>query len=64
MGHHYLLIYYLKRITQQVSRRTQTPLKKEEIGKKVGKVIDRYKVGKRFTVTIEEGTFFYERNDY
>ena len=53
----------LKRIAKQVSRRTQTLLKKEEIGKKVGKVIDRYKVGKHFTVAIGEGTFSYERDE-
>ena len=53
----------LKRIAKEVSRRTQTPLKEEEIGKKVGKVIDRYKMGKHFTVTIREGTFSYERNE-
>ncbi len=53
----------LKRIAKEVFRRTQTPLKKEEIGKKVGKVIDRYKVGKHFTVTIGEGSFSYERNE-
>ncbi len=52
-----------KRIAKEVSRRTQTPLKKEEIGKKVGKVMDRYKMGKHFTVTIGEGTFSYERNE-
>jgi transposase len=53
----------LKRIAKEVSRRTQTPLKKEEIGKKVGKVIDRYKMGKHFAVTIGEGSFSYERNE-
>jgi hypothetical protein len=53
----------LERIAKEVLRRTQTPLKKEEIGKKVGKVIDRYKMGKHFTVTIGEGTFSYERNE-
>jgi hypothetical protein len=53
----------LKRIAREVSRRTQTPLKKEEIGKKVGKVIDRYKMGKDLTVTIGEGTFSYQRNE-
>jgi len=52
-----------KRIAKEVLRRTQTPLKKEEIGKKVGKVMNRYKVGKHFTVTIGEGTFSYERNE-
>ncbi|RPJ11914.1 MAG: IS1634 family transposase [Deltaproteobacteria bacterium] len=53
----------LKRIAREVARRTQTPLKKEEIGKKVGKVINRYKVGKHFRMTIGEGTFSYERNE-
>jgi transposase len=53
----------LKRIAREVARRTQTPLKKDEIGKKVGKVINRYKVGKHFTMTIGEGTFSYERNE-
>jgi transposase len=53
----------LKRIAREVARRTQTPLKKDEIGKKVGKVLNRYKVGKHFTMTIGEGTFSYERNE-
>jgi transposase len=53
----------LKRIANEVLRRTQTPLKKEEIGKKVGKVTGRYKMGKHFTVSIGEGTFSYERNE-
>jgi len=53
----------LKRIAKEVSRRTQTPFKKEEIDKKVGKVIDRYKMGKHFRVTIGEGVFSYERNE-
>jgi transposase len=53
----------LKRIAKEVSRRTRTPLKKEEIGKKVGKVIDRYRMGKHFTVMIGDGTFSYQRNE-
>jgi transposase len=53
----------LKRIANEVLRRTQTPLKKEEIGKKVGKVMGQYKMGKHFTVSIGEGTFSYERNE-
>jgi transposase len=53
----------LRRIGREVARRTQSPLKKEEIGKKVGKVINRYKVGKHFTMTIGEGTFSYERDE-
>jgi hypothetical protein len=53
----------LEKIVREVSRRTRSPLGKEEIGKRVGKVIGRYKMGKHFTVTIGEGTFSYERNE-
>ncbi len=53
----------LERISKQVARRTQKPLGKEEIGKKVGKVIGRFKVGKHFTVTIEENRFSFVRNE-
>src|SRR3989339_75203 len=53
----------LERISKQVARRTKKPLGKEEIGKKVGKVIDRFKVGKHFTVTIEENRFSFVRNE-
>jgi transposase len=53
----------LGRIARQVARRTRTPLGKEEIGKKVGKGIARFKVGKHFTVTIGEGNFSFVRNE-
>lgn len=53
----------LRRIGREVGRRTRTPLKQDEIGKKVGKVIGRYKVGKHFTITMGEGSFSYERNE-
>ena len=53
----------LERISKEVARRTQKPLGKDEIGKKVGKVIDRFKVGKHFTVTIEENRFSFVRNE-
>jgi len=53
----------LERISKQVARRTKKPLGKDEIGKKVGKVIDRFKVGKHFTVTIEEDRFPFVRNE-
>jgi len=53
----------LERISKQVARRTQKPLGKDEIGKKVGKVIDRFKVGKHFTLTIEENRFSFVRNE-
>lgn len=53
----------LERISKEVARRTKKPLGKDEIGKKVGKVIDRFKVGKHFTVTIEENRFSFVRNE-
>jgi len=51
----------LEKIATQVARRTKTPLDKAEIGKKVGKVINRYKVGKHFAVMIEDGAFSFSR---
>ncbi|HVN24424.1 MAG TPA: IS1634 family transposase [Syntrophorhabdales bacterium] len=53
----------LERIERQVARRTRTPLDKAEIGKKVGGVLKRFKVGKHFKVTIGEGTFSFARNE-
>jgi len=51
----------LEKIAKEVARRTKTPLDKAEIGKKVGKVINRYKVGKHFAVMIEDGAFSFFR---
>jgi transposase len=53
----------LARIAREVVRRSQTPLGKDEIGIKVGKVIGRFKVGKHFRFTIEEGIFEWKRNE-
>jgi len=53
----------LERIAKEAARRTNKLLTKEEIGIKVGKVINRYKVGKHFHLKIEEGTFGWERNE-
>ena len=43
----------LARIAAAVARRTKTPMTADEIGVKVGKIINHYKVGKHFTLTIE-----------
>jgi transposase len=51
----------LEKIVHQVRRRTRTPLSRAEIGQKVGGVINRFKVGKHFEITIEEGVFRYAR---
>jgi transposase len=51
----------LAKIAAEVERRTQTPLSADEIGVKVGKVLNRHKVGKHFTLTIEDNRFGYTR---
>jgi len=53
----------LERIERQAARRTRTPLDKAEIGKKVGGVLKRFKMGKHFSLTIGEGTFSFVRNE-
>ncbi len=44
----------LNRIKREVNRRTKKLLNKAEIGVKVGKVLNKYKVGKHFELTIED----------
>ena len=51
----------LEKIRLEVSRRTKTPLSAAEIGQKVGKVINRHKVGKHFEVSIADGHFHFTR---
>jgi transposase len=53
----------LEKIAAQVARRTKTPLSADEIGVKVGKVINRHKVGKHFTLTIQDNLLHFERNE-
>lgn len=53
---------YLLKIAAEVKRRSKRPLTESEIGVKVGKVLNRYKVGKHFTLTIADGLFQWERN--
>lgn len=50
-------------ITRTVARRTKTLLGKAEIGKKVGSVINRFKVAKHFTFNIEDGSFAFARSE-
>lgn len=50
-------------ISQQVARRTKSPLDKAEIGVKVGKVINRYKMAKHFILHIDDSSFTWERNE-
>ena len=51
----------LAKIAREAARRTRTPFTDDEIGVKVGKVINRHKVGKHFQWTIAKGRFTYER---
>ena len=51
----------LEKLVKQVQRRTKTPLSGAEIGQKLGKVINRFKMGKHFETHIEDGYFSYAR---
>ena len=53
----------LEKIAGQVARRTKKPFGKDEIGLKVGKIINRFKVGKHFQLRIEDGHFAWERDE-
>ena len=46
-----------ERIQAELARRKRTPLPAAEIGRKVGRVLDRYKMGKHFETTIAGGVF-------
>ncbi len=54
----------LERIVRQVARRTKTALSAAEIGKKVGRVVNRFKMGKHFELTIKDGMFQYARRPH
>lgn len=48
----------------QATARSKRPLRgKDRIGVRVGKVLDRYKVGKHFQLEIGEESFSYQRNE-
>ena len=52
-----------ERIQAEVTRRKRTPLTAAEIGRKAGRVQDRYKMGKHFETTIGEGVFRWQRRE-
>ncbi|MDE0105234.1 MAG: IS1634 family transposase [Bryobacterales bacterium] len=52
-----------QRIQREVGRRTKKPLKKDQIGVKVGRQAGRYKMAKHFRTTIEDSCFQYERDE-
>ena len=51
----------LQKITAQCSRRIRKPLGDQEIAIKVGKVLDKHKVGKHFEILISDNTLSYQR---
>jgi transposase len=51
----------LSKLQSQVSRRTKTPLDKAEIGKKLGAIVNRYKMAKHFYLTVEDNLFSFSR---
>ena len=53
----------LGKIERQVKRRTRTPLSGEEIALKLGKVLNKYKMGKHFQTRIEDGRFEWSRDE-
>ena len=53
----------LKKLTAEVSRRTKTPLTEAQIGVKVGKVLNAFKVGKHFEIKIAPGKLEWSRKE-
>lgn len=53
----------LQKIQAEVSRRTKTPLSAAQIGVKVGKVLNSFKVGKHFEVKIAENSLEWTRKE-
>lgn len=53
----------LERVAAEVARRTHKATTAAEIGVKVGKIINRHKVGKHFTLTIEDNRLHFQRNE-
>lgn len=53
----------LEGIAREAARRKRTPLTAAEIGKKVGAVMNQFKMGKHFELTIQEGAFAYARRE-
>jgi transposase len=51
----------LEKVRAEAARRTKTPPSAAQIGRKVGKVINRHEVGKHFEITIADGRFSFCR---
>ena len=53
----------LNKILNQIERRTKTPLTESEIGIKVGKILNKYKMAKHFAIIIKDNFLKWERNE-
>ncbi|MEW5725718.1 MAG: IS1634 family transposase [Thermodesulfobacteriota bacterium] len=53
----------LSQIVREAARRRKTPLTQAEIGRKVGRVLGRFRMGKHFDLDIGPGTFSFRRNE-
>jgi len=53
----------LEKIARQVARRNKKPMDKAAIGLKVGRVLHCYKMGKHFSISIQKGSFRYDRRE-
>lgn len=53
----------LEKIAAQIARRTRKPMTADEIGVKVGKIINRHKVGKHFKLTVKDNLLQFERDE-
>ena len=53
----------LAKIAAEVAWRTKKPMTADAIGVKVGKIINHYKVGKHFELTIEDNLLRFERDE-
>jgi len=53
----------LVRVSREAARRTKRPLSADEIGIRVGKVLNRHQVGKHFDIKIEAGQLLCSRDE-
>ena len=53
----------LSRIAREVARRTEHPMSAAQIGLKVGRILNQYRMGKHFDLEIGEGRLTYRRNE-
>ena len=53
----------LARVAREAARRTRTPLGAAELGRKVGRVLEKHKMAKHFIWEVVDGRLAYRRND-